>query len=70
MEQIQHGNITGCVERTAQKLDFRPFVLFKVETVIVNVDFIYLWGVEALELSMVRSLRLCDCFEAQNIRQT
>lgn len=28
MEQIQHGNRTGCVERTAQKLDFRTFLYY------------------------------------------
>lgn len=40
IDQIRHGNITGCVERTAHELDFKPFVLFKVETVIVWALFI------------------------------
>lgn len=55
IDQIQNGNITGCVERTAHELDFKPFVLFKVETVIVWAGlYLFVVGVEALKLPMVR----------------
>lgn len=62
MEQIQHGNITGCVERTAQKLDFKHFVLFKVKNGDCTYGLYLFVGVEALELSTVRRPRLCDCY--------
>lgn len=63
IDQIQHGNITGCGEPTAHELDFKPFVLFKVETVIVWAGlYLFVVRVGALKLPMVRRPWLCDCY--------